>query len=147
MRLPAKFATLLIALLGTAHAQVYQCEVDGKRVFTDRPCAKDDTPMQVRPASGDYDPAAGAAAAERLAADLERDRVAAQARREEEQRRAITEANKPRKESRCDQIARERASAERWSREFRHPDNVNRELAKLEHYKERDFMECGRVFD
>lgn len=50
--------TLSALLVATsAHAQVYKCNVDGKTVFADQPCATDAKPIDVRPASGHSAPA------------------------------------------------------------------------------------------
>lgn len=129
----------------TAAAQIYRCNVDGKTVFMDRPCAGDSTPHQVQPAAGAFDPEAGAAAqarAQRDRAAIEQRESQTQAARQEALRRA--EADRKAKEARCNQIARARNDAEYWSREFRHPDNVRREQEKAAYAKEREFFECGR---
>lgn len=51
---------LVATLLATAtQAQVYKCEVGGKKVFSDKPCAVDAQPIQVRPATGSTQAATG----------------------------------------------------------------------------------------
>ena len=45
-------AVTAFALAGGVQAQVYKCKVDGKTTFSDRPCATDAKPINVRPASG-----------------------------------------------------------------------------------------------
>lgn len=100
-------------IASTSQAQIYKCTVDGKSVFSDRPCAADSQPINSTPAAGGYNPAAGDAA----------------------------------RQAHCDALIAEYHNAARWAGEFVHRDNVRREEAKMAHYKERAFMECGRVLD
>jgi len=54
MSYPATAAAIVaLALLSTtASAEVYKCRIDGKTVFSDRPCSADATKIDVRPAAG-----------------------------------------------------------------------------------------------
>lgn len=46
-------ALVVAALIATAaHGQVYKCQVDGRTVFSDRPCSSDARKVDIRPASG-----------------------------------------------------------------------------------------------
>lgn len=47
-------AIIIAALLAAsaAQAQIFQCVVDGRKVFSDQPCGKDSKAVDVRPAAG-----------------------------------------------------------------------------------------------
>lgn len=141
-------ALSVLALLACApaSAQVYKCTIDGRAVFSGSPCAIDAKPITVNPASGpgNYDDALRARNQARrdarAARDIEQQRSAARALRS----RTHGGIGPAEKSDRCKEIERERASAEKWSQEYTHPDNIKREQGKLKHYEQRDFFECSR---
>lgn len=142
----AAFAVVWMALFSPAWAQVYKCEGAGATVFSDRPCGTEAQRVEAAPAAGAYDPAAGAR--RRLETDLLRSRQAADdaarvAARERAQ--AASEARKASERSRCDTLREQRADAQRWAGEFRHPDNIRREQQKAEAASDRLWWECKQI--
>ena len=63
-------AMLLMLSAGAAHAAIYKCEMDGKTVHTDRPCAAHAEPEQVRAPNSMEGPSA---AGRKMAKDYDRD--------------------------------------------------------------------------
>lgn len=136
-------ATLAALLITSAQAQVYRCTTDGNTTYSDIPCAIDADTINAHPATGRASPQAAAAARERAQRSAPEQ---VQPERTAPRGAAIgdTDASK-RASDRCKQIAKDRATAEHWAREFRYRENIQREQAKADHWKERDFFECGRL--
>jgi hypothetical protein len=49
-------AMTVLLLAASAHAQVFQCVENGRKVFSDKPCGQDAKPLEVRPSSGRVTP-------------------------------------------------------------------------------------------
>lgn len=125
-----------------AQAQVYKCQEDGKTVFSDTPC-RNAVPMNVKPASGEYNPVDGMRAQSRAQSDL------AELMRLDSERAAARRAGAIDSElstrsasDRCAQIRKDKAEALYWAGEFRHPDNIRREQEKAKFLEGREFFEC-----
>ena len=139
-------AALLVALPIATQAQVYKCTEGGKTVFSDRPCAADDVPVQVRPATGAFDPAAARAAEERAArdlADLQRIELQRQTARQREAEAAA--ARRQGEQDSCAKIREDMEKAYYWAGEFRHPDNVRRERDKAKGLEDRLWWDCRQT--
>lgn len=50
--LPLLAIAAVVALSAPARAQIYKCQINGKTVFSDQPCAPDAAPIKVQPARG-----------------------------------------------------------------------------------------------
>lgn len=126
-----------------AHAQVYKCQEGGKTVFSDTPCRADAVPMDVKPATGDYDPVDGMRAQSRTLND-QAELMRIDNERAANRRAAAIDYERGRKSEseRCYQIRKGKAEAQYWAKEFRHPDNVRREQEKAKYLGEREFFEC-----
>lgn len=73
-------AALLAALIApaVAQAEIYKCTQGGKTIFSDRPCAADAAPMQIRLQAGEADPVRAAEAVEEVRnADIRARKIAA----------------------------------------------------------------------
>lgn len=140
---------LLLGLLSpslVAQAQVYKCVENGKTVFSGIPCSADAKAVNATPAMGDFDPAAAARVNSETAAI--KAKLAAQDAERTAARQAAAarvESSRSAEQDRCANIRAKKNDAEYWAREFRHPDNIAREQAKAEHWKERLWWECKQV--
>lgn len=146
MKLQAIAVLSALLALSPAQAQVYKCTEGGKTVFSDRPCSADDAPLQVRPAAGQFDPAAGKAAEARAArdqAELQRIELQRQAARASEA--SAIEARQKAEQDNCTRIRRDMEQAQYWAGEFRHPDNVRRETEKANKLKDQLWWECKQT--
>ena len=123
---PTVIAMLLVPV--AAYAQVFKCQEGGRTVYSQEPCSPRAEVIDATPATGGYD---ASAAADRRAqnariglqnnlTDLERD---TNRRIGDLQRRSDQSS----KQAKCDQLRSRKERAEYWSKEFKHPDNVNRE--------------------
>lgn len=138
-------ASLLMATW-TAHAQVYKCVENGRKVFSDIPCSNSAEKVDVRPAAGDYDAAAGARARSETAATLARfaaEDAARQAAREQAEAQSLAE--RAAVQDRCTELRENKNKAEYWANEFHHPDNIRREKEKAKHWKDRLWWECKQL--
>ena len=147
----ATMAVALCLLCSTgAQAQVYKCTENGKTVITDRPCVGGEA-MNVQPAAGHFDPKKRAAVYERIekqGRDIDDGyrMIEEQRAREAPRPRAAAEPDeRSAKERRCDELRSRKQSAEYWSKEFRHPDNINREQAKAKKGASDLWWECGKL--
>lgn len=141
-------ATLLGFSTPSKAQQVFRCQLDGRTVFSDRPCAPDAEAVTTRPAAGEYDRSAGRSAEIRTQT-LQRQQaledIDREAARIADQRRMAAEQAAERK--RCEALMKQHADALYWSKEFRHPDNVRRERDKANLARERAFFECGKILE
>lgn len=142
----AGLAAALLPWASCAQAQVYKCQEGGRTVFSDTPCSLDAERVQVRPATGEYDPEAGARVRQETAETLSRfaaEDAARQAAREESVVRRAAE--RAAGQDRCIELRKKKNDAEYWANEFRHPDNIRREQQKAKHWKDRLWWECKQV--
>lgn len=131
----------MLLTASAAHAQVYKCQEGGKTVITDRPCMGGET-MNVRPASGTFDPKKRAEVYERI--DRQAQQVDEGYRMIEEQRAREAPRKRARAEpDECDRLREQHADAKHWSKEFQHPDNVRREQDKAKKAASDSFFKCG----
>lgn len=137
---------LVMAAIEPVQAQIFKCTENGKSVFSDRPCAPDAAAMDVKPAAGGYNRLDDLRARSRTAQNeaellkIDMDRAArrqATAREIDVKRQAEAD--------RCKEIREKKQDAEYWAKEFRHPDNVQREQDKAKHWKERLWWECKQL--
>ena len=138
--------TLIVAALifSTAtHAQVFKCQEGGKTVFSDKPCHADSAPVNVKPASGEYNEGDGSRARSR-ALDEQVELMRIDAERAANRRSAVimSEARRKSESERCYQIRKDKAEALHWASQFRHPANIQREQEKAKHLEQREFFEC-----
>lgn len=135
------FLVLGLTVAAPSWAQVFKCQEGGRTVITDRPCIGGET-MKVRPASGGYDPRAGAEADRRI------ERQAAQVEEgyrlieEQRAREAVTPRARAEPDE-CDRLREEHADAKHWEGEFRHPDNIARERERRKKAASDSFFRCG----
>lgn len=145
----AVVAGLALALLPwapCAHAEMYKCQDGGRIVFSDTPCSVDAERVQVRPATGQYDPGAGARARLETTETLSRFAAEDAARRTaREQAFAARAAERAAKQDRCAEMRENKTEAEYWAREYRHPDNIRREKEKAKNLEDRLWWECRQV--
>lgn len=138
-------AIAVLALSATAQAQVYKCDTSGGVVFTDTPCQADASPIASTPATGPYNPAAAYAARMRHTQELARQRAAAAAQAQADAKAAAEDAARAKAaNARCEHIRTEMAKAKRMAGWYHYAINIQREEQKYEHYREREFFECGR---
>ncbi|MCK0507179.1 DUF4124 domain-containing protein [Aromatoleum anaerobium] len=126
-----------------AHGQVYKCREGGGTVFSGTPCDAESTPLEVKPAAGDYDRLDDLRARSRTETgrvELRRIDDERAARRHE----AAVENDLRRKaeSDRCTQIREDRARAQRLAKTRRHPDNARHEGETAKKLSEREFFEC-----
>lgn len=142
--------TMIVAVALAAalpvHAQVYKCQEGGKTVFSDIPCATNARQIDARPATGAYNPEEGERA--RLNTEASSARLAAEEARRMAAREAALaelEASRASEQDQCASIRAKKQDAEHWAREFRHPDNIRREQAKADYWKDRLWWECKQL--
>lgn len=136
-------ALLCLMSVGTfVNAQVYKCQENGKTVFSDQPCAADSKRVEVRPATGAFDPKARAEVYKRI--DRQAQGVEDGYRMiERQQTREAPRVAVPSEPDKCDQLREKHADAKYWAGEFRHPDNIRREQEKAKKAASDSFFECG----
>lgn len=118
---PLFIALAALLVQSPAHAQVYKCTVDGKTVFSGTPCVANDTPLDLRPATGH------APAVARKLREQERE----QRRLVAEQQQAAAEAK-----ARTTETRRAEAIAEYEAQRARHEQLRAENLAARERYFE-----------
>lgn len=126
-----------------AHAQVFKCQEGGKTVFSDRPCGASAAAVDVKPASGEYNAVDGMRARSR-ALDGEEELLRMDAERARNRSAATIDSEISRKagSERCAQVRKEKAKAQYWAKEFKHPDNIKREQEKVKELTSREFFDC-----
>lgn len=136
--------TAALVFSGSALGQVYKCVEGGRTVFSDRPCAAEAERIDVRPATGEYDRAAGLRAESRRLTDESRLAEIEMQRRARARQSASpasrTDRNPP---DECEQMRREHADAEHWAKTFRHPDNIKREQDRAKDLASKSFFGCA----
>ena len=139
---PILFIALLFAS-STAFAQVFKCSVDGRTVFSDRPCSADSAPIDLRPAMGQYDRDAAREAETRTSRERARVSEIETERRVSQNRvQAEIEAKRQAELDRCAKIGKDKADAETRAARFHHPDQIKREREKAKHLATRQFFDC-----
>ncbi|KON81893.2 hypothetical protein PA01_10100 [Azoarcus sp. PA01] len=140
------FGAAVLVLHPLAHGQVYECREGAKSVFSGTPCDADSTPLEVKPAAGDYnrlDDVRARLRTESGRVELKRIDDERAARRHEA---AVENAARRKIESeRCVQIGEARTRAQRLAKTLRHPDHARREKEAAEKLSEREFFECRRA--
>ena len=131
---------------GAAQAQVFKCVEGGKTVYSQDPCSHRATVINSTPATGRYD-AAAHAQREAQNARIMRQQAVDDIRLDADRKIADREreAERSAKKRRCDDLRRDKQDAEYWSKEFRHPDNINREQAKAKKGASDLWWECGKL--
>lgn len=118
------------------HAQIYKCTEDGKTVFSDKPCRPDAKPIEVRPAAGQADPEAEAAARRAHQERLEklRERGELRARQDAREQREREARNRL-----CDSI---QADIDRYAAKIKHGGGWYWDVAGHEAAVKRYEREC-----
>lgn len=134
-------ATMLV--VASAQAQVFKCQEGGKTVFSDRPCGANASAVDVKPATGEYNALDGMRARSR-ALDGEEELLRLDAERARQRSAAAIDSEMSRKSGseRCAQVRKEKAKAQYWAKEFKHPDNIKREQEKVKELTSREFFDC-----
>ncbi|CAI07130.1 hypothetical protein ebD42 [Aromatoleum aromaticum EbN1] len=134
---------VLAASILPVQAQVYKCPEGGRVVFSDRPCHADAAPLDVKPASGDYNYLDDMQAQNRtLNKKIELMKI--EGEREENRRAGMIESERRKKaeSDRCKQIREDKADAEHLAKTFIYEENILREEEKARKLAEREFFDC-----
>lgn len=129
-----------------AQAQVYKCVEGGRTVYSQEPCSHRAEVIDATPATGGYD---ARAHAQRRAQNARIMGLQAVDEAERDAKRRATDrqrdAERSAQQRRCDELRSKKQDAEYWSKEFRHPDNINREQAKAKKGASDLWWECGKL--
>lgn len=133
----------IAAITLPVQAQIFKCQEGGKTVFSDKPCHADSAPVNVKPASGEYNEGDGSRARSR-ALDEQAELMRIDNERAANRRSAVimSESRRKSESERCYQIRKDKAEALHWASQFRHPANIQREQEKAKHLEQREFFEC-----
>lgn len=135
-------ALILLLIVPQSEAQVYKCQEGGRTVITDRPCHAGATPIEIKPAAGDYDSRADMRATEQLARDKKMTKELRRTREADEAERAAARTAAEAEPDACDLLHEDYAEAKRLAARYTHPLNIYDANLKAERASDEMFFKC-----